>query len=129
VYASGLADMESHSGIGTTGAAGGAENLNIASVHILMHDVESAALRLKTTPIDEKNRPDVAAAADARALLAEETGDFKEAAREWDAFASEYANPMVSTLNPPYICYAAVTYEKTGQPAKADAARSMPSAR
>jgi tetratricopeptide (TPR) repeat protein len=29
---------------------------------------------------------------------------------------------MVSTSNPATICYAAVSYEKTGQPAKADAA-------
>ena len=32
-----------------------------------------------------------------------------------------YANPTVSTANP-QICSAALTYEKTGQPAKADAA-------
>ncbi len=29
---------------------------------------------------------------------------------------------MVATGNPNYICYAGVTYEKTGQPTKADAA-------
>ena len=87
-----------------------------------MHDVEAAALRLKTTPVDEKNVPDVAAAAMDRALLAEEVGDLKAAAQEWDAFAVAYANPTVSTANPQNICYAAVTYEKTGQPAKADAA-------
>jgi hypothetical protein len=86
-----------------------------------MHDVEAAALRLKTTPVDEKNVPDVAAAAIDRALLAKEAEDLKVAAQEWDAFAAAYANPTVSTSNPNYICYAAVTYEKTGQPAKADA--------
>jgi tetratricopeptide (TPR) repeat protein len=116
-----IADMESHGGIGSHITAGGAENLQVAQVEVLMHDVDGAALRLKTTPVDAKSRPDVAAAADARALLAEERGDLKEAAREWDTFAVEYANPIVSTANPPYICYAAVTYEKTGQPARADA--------
>ena len=49
-------------------------------------------------------------------------GDLKAAAREWDAFAVAYANPAVATANPPYICFAALTYEKTGQPAKVDAA-------
>jgi tetratricopeptide (TPR) repeat protein len=87
-----------------------------------MHDVEAAALRLKTTPVDEKNVPDAATAAMDRALLAEEIEDLKAAAQQWDTFAVAYANPTVSTSNPQYMCYAAVTYEKTGQAAKADAA-------
>ena len=61
------------------------------------------------------------AAAD-RALRAEEEGDLKAAAKEWGAFAVAYANPTVSAANPSYIGYAALTYEKTGQSAKADAA-------
>lgn len=120
--ASVIADLESNSGIGTSGPATGAENLTIAQYEAQMHDIEAAALRLKTTPVDEKNKPDVAGVAFDRALLAEEQGDLKAAAREWDAFAAAYANPTVSTANPPYICFAAPTYEKTGQPAKADAA-------
>ena len=121
-HAETVADMESHGGIGTTGSAGGAENLVVGQFDVQMHDVEAAALRLKTTPVDEKNVPDVGAAAMDRALLAEEIGDLKAAAQRWDTFVVAYANPSVSTLNPPYICYAAVTYEKTGQAAKADAA-------
>jgi tetratricopeptide (TPR) repeat protein len=117
-----IADMESHGGIGSTGMAAGAENLGVATYEVQMHDAEAAALRLKTTPVEEKNVPDVAAAASVRASLAEEEGDLKAAAREWDAFAVAYANPTVSTANPLGICYAALTYEKTGQPAKADAA-------
>jgi tetratricopeptide (TPR) repeat protein len=117
-----IADMESHGGIGTTGAASGAESLVVGQFDVQMHDVEAAALRLKTTSVDEKNVPDVGAAAMDRALLAEEIADLKAAAQQWDTFAVAYANPTVSTLNPSYICYAAVTYEKTGQAAKADAA-------
>lgn len=117
-----IADMETHGGIGTTGAAGGALNLAVAQLEVQMHDVEAAALRLKTTPVDEKNLSDVAAAAMDRALLAEESGDLKAAAKQWDAYAVAYANPVISTSNPGYICDAAVTYEKTGQSAKADAA-------
>jgi tetratricopeptide (TPR) repeat protein len=122
VRASKIADIESHGGIGTTSSATGAENLNVAQFEAQMHDIESATFRLKTTPVDEKNPGDVAAAAMDRALLAEERGDLKAAAREWDAFAAAYANTTVSTANPLSICFAALTYEKTGQPAKADAA-------
>ncbi|MHB8477780.1 MAG: tetratricopeptide repeat protein [Steroidobacteraceae bacterium] len=120
--ASNIADIESNSGIGSGGAAAGAEILTVAQLEVQMHDVEAAALRLKATPVDEKNLPDVAYAEFDRALLAEETGDLKAAAKQWDTFAVTYTNPIVSTGNPPYICNAAVTYEKTGQPAKADAA-------
>jgi tetratricopeptide (TPR) repeat protein len=117
-----IADIESHSGIGATGTASGAESLFVAQIEVQMHDVEAAALRLKTTLVEERNVPDVATASFARALLAEENGDLKAAAREWDTFTVAYANPTVSTANPQLICFAAVTYEKTGEPAKADAA-------
>jgi len=39
-----------------------------------------------------------------------------------DLKAAAYANPTVSTAVPQYICFAAPTYEKTGQPAKTEAA-------
>jgi tetratricopeptide (TPR) repeat protein len=114
-----IADMESHGGIGTANIS---QNLTVAQMDVQMHDVEAGTLRLKTTPVDNKNVSDVAQAAMARALLAEEEGDRKAAAQEWDAYAVAYANPTESTSNPQDICYAAVTYDKTGQPAKADAA-------
>jgi tetratricopeptide (TPR) repeat protein len=120
--ASDIADMESHGGIGTSGSAGGAESLNVAQIEVEMHDVEAAAFRLKTTPVDGKNASDLALAAYARSLLAEELGDLKAAAQEWDAFAAAYTNSVFSTANPPLICFAARTYEKTGQPVKAEAA-------
>jgi hypothetical protein len=52
----------------------GAENLAVAQLDVQMHEVDAAALRLKTTPVEEKNAPDVAAAAVDRALLAEDKG-------------------------------------------------------
>jgi len=117
-----IADMESHGGVGANGAANGSENLTAARIDVQLHDVDAATLRIKTTMVDEKYPPDVATAAFARALLAEEEGDSKAAAREWDAFATAYANATVAIENPRYICFAAVTYEKTGQPVKAEAA-------
>jgi tetratricopeptide (TPR) repeat protein len=117
-----IADMESHGGIGAVTTQSGSENLGVAQIEVQMHDPQAAALRLKTTPVDEKNVPDVAAAAWARAQLAEEEADLKVAAKEWDTYAAAYGNPTVSTNNPQAICSAALTYEKTGQPVKADAA-------
>jgi tetratricopeptide (TPR) repeat protein len=79
-------------------------------------------LRINTTLVDANYAPDVAQAAFVRALLAEENNDLKAAAREWDAYVEAYANPSVRTNNPHTICYAALSFEKTGQSAKAEAA-------
>jgi len=122
VSAAQVADMESHGGIGTLGGNSPAENLTVAQYEVQMHNIDAAKLRLKTTLVDEKNVSDVAASAMDRALLAEELGDLNAGAKEWEAFEVAYSDPTVSTSNPPNICYAAVTYEKTGQPGKADAA-------
>jgi len=115
-----LADMVGTGGTTTTQA--GAEGLTVAQVDVELHDVEAARLHLKTTVWDEKSLPDVANAAFAQATLAEEMGNLTEAARIWDTFAKAYANPVVSTANTNNICWAAVAYETTSQPQKADAA-------
>jgi tetratricopeptide (TPR) repeat protein len=122
VRAEAITDMESHGGIGTGFGSSATESLGVAQVEVAMHDVEAATLRLKTTPVDEKNILDVAGVANLRAQLAEEAGDLKAAAHEWDAFAAADADPTVSTVGGSNICFAAVTYQKTGQPEKADAA-------
>ena len=122
LLAGNIADLESHGGIGTLAPQSGAANLNIAATEVQMHDVEAASLRLKTTPADAKNLPDVALGALVRALLAEEGGDLSAAAQEWDSFTAAYADRSVSVSLAEYICYAAPTYEKTNQPTKADAA-------
>jgi tetratricopeptide (TPR) repeat protein len=101
--ASNIADMESHGGVGTTSAFAGAESSQVAQFEVQMHDVEAATLRLKTTPIDEKNLVDVALFAFNRALLADVVADFEAGAKEWDTFATAYANVTVSTANPNLI--------------------------
>jgi len=50
------------------------------------------------------------------------TGNPKAAAREWDVYVEAFANPSVRTNDPHTICFAAPSYEKTGQSAKAEAA-------
>jgi tetratricopeptide (TPR) repeat protein len=117
-----MADLEAHGGVGTLITSAGSENLTIAATEAQMHDTVAPALRLKTTSVDAKDTASVAAIATVRAFLAEEAGDLEAAAREWDTFAVAYADPFVSANSSSQICFAAVTYEKTGQPAKADAA-------
>ena len=121
LHASNIADMESHGGVGTLITQAN-EILSVVQFDIQMHDVNSAALRLQTTSVDEKNLADFAEAAFDQALLAEERGDVPEAAREWDIYAGAFANPAISAAGPNGLCFAAVTYEKTGQHSKADAA-------
>ncbi len=117
-----MIDLESNGGAGTVITSAGTENLGVAIIEAQMHDAVAPALRLKTTSVDEKDPLSVAAMANVRAFLAEDAGDLEAAAREWDTYAAAYADPVVSTANSQQICFAAVTYEKTGQPAKADAA-------
>ena len=117
-----LADMRAHGGIGTTASEVGSENLLLAGIEAQLHDVGSAALRLQTTAVDPQNLTDAAAAAIARALLAQEGGDWPAAVKAWDDFAATYGHPIVSAANPQQICAAAPAYQQSGQPAKADAA-------
>lgn len=117
-----ISDIESNGGVGSVGTVAGPENLLVAQVEAQMNDPDAAELRVKTTQVDPKSMPDVADAAMDRAFIAEDRGDWNMAAAEWDQFAVAYADPVVSTSNPPYICFAAVSYEKTGQSKKADAA-------
>jgi len=124
MYASNLADLESHPGIGTSTAYSGALNLSIAQIEVQMHDLAAAQIRLKTIRVDEKVLPDVASAALTRASLAEERGDLTTASAEWDVFRTAAVDPGYLAANGVYICYSAVTYQKTGQPQKADAALS-----
>lgn len=117
-----IAHLEARRGIGPLGSATNSENLSIAQIEIQMHDDEAAVLRLQMVPVDANNASDVSMATMDRALVAEETGNIKIAAEEWDLFAVAYSNPAIATGSPANICYAAVTYQKSGQPAKADAA-------
>lgn len=119
-----LADLAETGGTGTI--ANGPEMLIAAQLDAQMHEVDTARLRLATATWDPKSHADAAAAAYAKALLDEEVGDLPAAAKSWDEFAAAYTDPVVSTSNVSYICWAAPTYQRTGQPAKADAALAAP---
>ncbi|HEY5048355.1 MAG TPA: hypothetical protein VII49_10065 [Rhizomicrobium sp.] len=111
---------------GTTGIATGSEILIVAQLDAQLHEVDTARLRLTTAVWDPKSHADASAAAYAQALLDEEVGDLPAAAKAWDDFAATYADPVVATGNPAYMCWAAPTWQRTGQPAKADAALAAP---
>jgi tetratricopeptide (TPR) repeat protein len=118
-----LADLEAHSGVSPTGAAAGSENLQIALVEAWLHNPEDAAFRLKTISWDEKYLPDVAVAAMDRATIAEELGDLKTAVSEWSQFAQTYHDSVEFSNNGKgTICSAAVSLQRGGLPAQADAA-------
>ena len=104
----------------------GSEMLVVAQLDAQLHEVDTARLRLTTTVWDPKSHPDASAADYARALLDEEVGDLPAAAKAWDDFAATYADPVVSTNTPQVMCWAAPTWQRTGQSAKADAALAAP---
>ncbi len=121
-----IVNMKLNGGLGINASGGGAASLNMALIQAFLHDIFSAKQYIRTADVDARNLPDVAVAAMDKALLAEEIGDLTKAAKEWDVLAVAYANPTVSTFNPSYMCFAAPTFEKTGQTAKADAALDAP---
>jgi tetratricopeptide (TPR) repeat protein len=105
----------------------GADILIIAQLDVQLHEVDTARLRLTTAVWNPKYHPDLAQVDFTQALLAEEVGELDAAAKSWDDFAAVYgADMVVATLAPSNICWAAPTYEKTSQPAKADAALDAP---
>jgi tetratricopeptide (TPR) repeat protein len=123
------ADLARHEGAGTPGlfagtqgAFAGDEELSLAETEVQMHDIDAASLHLKTAHYDERQVVSASAAAIDRALLAEEMGNLQLAAEQWDIFVKAYANSSVSSLFTNSICFSAVTYERTIQSAKADAA-------
>ncbi len=119
-----LTDISITGGVLTT--ASGPQMLQVAALDVQMHAVATARLRLTATVWDPKSNTDASAAAYVQALLGEELGDLSAAAKAWDAFTATYADPEVSTNLPQIICWAAPTYQRTGQSVKADAALAAP---
>jgi len=121
-----LSDIAANAG-GSFTDYSGPEILFAAQVDTLLHEPQTALLRSKLyVPLDT-SKIDRANAAVIRASIAEEYGDFKNAAREWDELMELYSDQSVALNMTPLICWAAVAYEKTGQHSKADAALDAPS--
>jgi tetratricopeptide (TPR) repeat protein len=119
-----LSDVASTGGVTAVGFSG--EILSIAQIDVQLHEVDTAQLQIKTAVWDPKSHPDVAQLLFTQALLAEEVGELAAAAKSWDEYAAEYADPQVHIFSPSTMCWAAPTYERTLQRAKADAALAAP---
>jgi tetratricopeptide (TPR) repeat protein len=102
------------------------EGLLVAVADVQLHEVDTARMRLATASWDPGNHFDAMAVANTQALIAEEIGDLRAAAKSWDDFAAVWSDPRISYNSPWTMCWAAPTYEKAGQPAKADAALAAP---
>lgn len=126
LIASAEADMAAHEGVGSRSGTDSIASLGLASTKAYAHDVQGAAILLKTTPLNKTVLTDVATYAATAAWIAEENGDLNEASRQWDAFSLAYVDPAVFANAPQSVCFSATTYEKTGQHAKADAALEAP---
>lgn len=113
-----LADSAAHGGVGS---AVGANGPIIADADTKLHDFAAAGLTLQTALGDAKD-PTVAAITHfVRGRIAAERGDVATAARELEAFQASYANPIVSSNYPGYLCWLAPAEEAAGRPDKADA--------
>ena len=122
--AAALSDLAANGGISNVGYS--EATLAIAQLDVQLHEVDTARLRLKTAVWDPNSHPNMAGFLFTQALLAEEVGDLAAAAKLWDEYAVQYAERIVNYNLPSGMCWAAPTYEKTGQSTKADAALAAP---
>jgi tetratricopeptide (TPR) repeat protein len=114
-----LANAAANRGVGTGLNAAGP---TIADVDVRLHDPADAAFQLQTAQADA-NDPTLAAMTHfIHGRLATEAGDGARAAAEMEAFATAYADPVVSSNYPGYPCWVAPAEELAGHPDKADAA-------
>jgi tetratricopeptide (TPR) repeat protein len=118
-----LAEIAATGGISAIWAE---EGLLAALADAQLHEVDTARMRLATTSWDPNSHFDAMAIANTQALIAEELGDLRAAAKSWDDFAAVWSDSRIAYNSPWAMCWAAPTYEKTGQPAKADAALAAP---
>lgn len=113
------ANAAANQGVGTGLNAAGP---TIADIDVRMHDPADAAFQLQTAQADA-NDPTLAAMTHfIHGRLATEAGDGPRAAADMEAFAAAYADPIVSSNYPGYLCWVAPAEELAGHPDKADVA-------
>jgi tetratricopeptide (TPR) repeat protein len=121
--AASLAEISATGGVNAIWAE---EGLLVALTDVQLHEVDTARMRLATTLWDPKSHFDVMAVANTQALIEEELGDLGAAVKAWDEFAAVWSDPRIAYTSPWTMCWAAPTYERTAQSAKADAALAAP---
>jgi tetratricopeptide (TPR) repeat protein len=117
--ASAAADELSHEGVGSGTTSAG---LEVADVDTRLHDAPDAEFQIQTLEHNAAD-PDIMAMTHfVHGRFAAEAGDAPRAAAEMEAFAAAYADPIVSSNYPGYVCWVAPAEEMAGHPDKADAA-------
>ena len=117
--AAALADAATDQGVGTNVTAQGP---NIADANVRLHDPADAEFQLQTAQGDAKDPTIPALTHFIHGRLATEAGDGVRAAAEMEAFAAAYADPVISSNYPGYLCWVAPAEELAGHPDRADAA-------
>ena len=113
-----LADAATSQGIGSNVTAGGPA---LADVDVRLHDYADAEFQLQTAQGDPTDPTIAAIAHFIHGRIATEAGDGVRASAEMEAFAAAYANPVVSSNYPGYLCWVAPAEALAGQAEKADA--------
>ncbi len=114
-----LADEAAHGGLGTLTTS---EGPAIADVDVRLHDYADAEFQLQTAQGDAKDPTIAAVTHFIHGRIATEDGDGPRAAAEMEAFAAAYADPVVSSNYPGYLCWVAPAEALAGHADKADAA-------
>jgi tetratricopeptide (TPR) repeat protein len=114
-----LADEAAHGGLGTLTTS---EGPAIADVDVRLHDFADAEFQLQTAQGDAKDSTVVAVTHFIHGRIATEAGDGPRAAAEMEAFAAAYADPVVSSNYPGYLCWVTPAEALAGHADKADAA-------
>jgi tetratricopeptide (TPR) repeat protein len=113
------ADLGTNQGMGSNVIADGPI---IADVDVRLHDPADAELQLQAARGDAKDPIIPAMTHFVHGRLATEAGEVAKAAAEMDAFATAYADKVVSNNYPGYVCWVAPTEALAGHADKADAA-------
>jgi tetratricopeptide (TPR) repeat protein len=114
-----IADAATNHGFGTS--AVGTATLVKADIQWRLHELEAAALSLKTVTANPGDPVIGAMAHFIKGRLAAEEGHAEEAAAEMEAFGMAYANPIVFSNFAGYHCWIALAEEAARHPDKADA--------
>jgi len=117
--ASVAANAAANQGVGTGLAADGP---TIADVDVRLHDLAAAEFQLQTAQGDAKDPTIAALTHFLHGLIATGAGDGARAAAEMEAFGGAYADPVVSSNFPGYLCWVAPAEALAGHADKADAA-------
>ena len=114
-----IADAQANGGLGTGTTS---DATAIIDADARMHDAAATLFEIKVAKSDEADPSIPAMDHFGLGLLALDAHDAARAVAELEAFQAAYANPIVSSNYPGYLCWVAPAEAMAGHPDKADAA-------